>query len=138
MVKLLLGLRLERQNQLVLRHLSTILLHYANPIRHHTFQGEFWLEELYTMMCLDAHARGQLCKQLYKARRLTYKLPNHKPDYSNDSDYGLLLGSDVVKAAISSSSDIYGFKSSTVSTFFYLWSLGDILSRIFPYKTTGA
>jgi hypothetical protein len=41
-VKSLLGLRLERQNQWVLRRSSMILLDYANPIRHHTFQGEFW------------------------------------------------------------------------------------------------
>jgi hypothetical protein len=55
-VKSLLGLRLERQNQLALRHSSTILLDSANLICHHTFQGEFWLEELDRMICHDAHA----------------------------------------------------------------------------------
>jgi len=134
--KSLLGLRLERQNQLVLRHSSTILLDYFNPIRNHTFQGELWLEELDKMTCLDAHACDQLCKQFCKAHGLTYKLTNHKPEYSNDCDYGLLLDFDVVKAAISSNSDIYGFKFSTVSTFFDLWSLGDTLSRVYPYKFT--
>jgi len=33
---------------------------------------------------------------------LTYKLTNHKPDRSNDSDFCLLLDTDAVKAAISS------------------------------------
>ena len=41
--KYLLGIRLERQNQLILRHSSTILLDYANPIRHHTYQEEFFV-----------------------------------------------------------------------------------------------
>jgi len=90
-VKSLLGLRLKRQNQLVLRHSSAILLDSTNPICHHTFQGEFWLEELESMMCHDTHACDQLCKQFCKAPRLTYKLINHKPDYSNDCDYGLLI-----------------------------------------------
>jgi len=136
-VKSLLGLRFERQNQLFNRNSSTIILDYKNPIRFHTFQGVYWLEELDTMMCLDAHACDQLCKQSCKAPGLTYKLTNYKPDYSNDSDYGLLLDYDVVKAAISSNSDIYGFKFSTVSSFFDLWSLGDTLSRIYPYKLNG-
>ena len=38
LVNSLLGLRLERQNLLVLRHRSTIILDYANPIHHHTYQ----------------------------------------------------------------------------------------------------
>jgi hypothetical protein len=41
LVKSLLELRLERQNKLVLRHSSTILLDSANPIHHHTYQGKF-------------------------------------------------------------------------------------------------
>ena len=61
-VQSLLGLRLERYNQLFLRNSSTILLDHANPIRYYTFQGEFGLEELDNMMCLDAHACDQLCK----------------------------------------------------------------------------
>ena len=138
MVKSLLGLRLEKQNQLFLRFSSTILLDYTTPIRHHTFQGDFWLEELDIMTCLDAHACDQLCKQFCKAPGLTYKLTNYKPDFSNVCDYGLLLDSDVVKASISSNSYIYGFKFSTVSTFFDLWSLGATLSRVYPYKLIGA
>ncbi len=89
-------------------------------------------------MCLDAHACDQLCKQFCKAPRLTYTLTNYKPDYSGDRDCGLLLDSDVVKAAISSNSDVYGFKFSRVSSFFDLWSLGDTLSRVYPYKLSGA
>ena len=82
------------------------------------------------MMSQDVHACEQLCKQFGKALRLIYKLTNHKTDYSNDCDYGLLLDFDVDKTAISSYSNIYyGFKFSTVSTFFDLWSLSDILSR---------
>jgi hypothetical protein len=80
-VKSLLGLRLERQNQLYIRNSSTILLDYANPIRHHTFQYEFWLEERDRMMCVDAHAYDQLCKQFCKALGLTYKLTNYKPGF---------------------------------------------------------
>ena len=68
---------------------------------------------------------------------MTYKLTNHKPEYFNDSDFGLQLDSDVVKAAILTNSDIYEFKFSTVSTFFDLWSLGDTPSRIYPYIVTG-
>jgi len=37
LVKSLLGLRLETQNKLVLRHTSTILLDYVNPIHHHIY-----------------------------------------------------------------------------------------------------
>jgi hypothetical protein len=121
---------------LSLRHLSTILLDPANSICHHAHQGKFWLEELDRMMCQDAHACEQLCKQFSKAPRLTYKLTNHKPGHSNDSDFGLLLDIDVVKAAISLHSDIDGFKFSTVSTYFDLWSLGDHMSRSYPYKLT--
>jgi len=96
------------------------------------------VEELDKVMCIDAHAYDQLCKQFCKAPRLTYKLTNHKPDYYNYCDYGLLLDSDVVKAAISSNSNIYGFKFSTVSSFFDLWSLVDTLSRVYPYKMNGS
>jgi hypothetical protein len=134
----LLGLRLERQNQLVLRHSSTILLDAANLIYHHVYQGEFWLKELDIMMCEDAHACEQLCKQFCTTPGLTYKLTDYKPNYPNAFDYGLLLDSYVVKAAILSKSDIYGFKFSTISTFFDLWSLGDMLARIYPYKLTNA
>ena len=88
------------------------------------------------MMLQDAHACEQLCKQFCKAHGLTYKLTNHNPDYSNDCDHGLLQGFDVVKAVISSNSGVYGFKCSTVSTFFDLRSLGDKLSRVYPYKLT--
>jgi hypothetical protein len=137
LVRSLLGLRLERQNQLILRQSSTILLDHANPICHHTYQGEFWLEELEIMMRHDAHACEQLCKKCCKAPRLTYKLTIHKLEHSNDSDFGLLLDNDVVKTAISSNSDVYGFKFSIISNFFYLWSLGDNLSRIYPYKLNG-
>ena len=90
------------------------------------------------MMCQDEHACEQLYKQFCKASRSIYKLTNHKLDYSTDSDFGLLLDFDVVKAAISSNLDIYGFKFSTVSTFIDLWSPGDNLSCIYPYKLTGA
>ena len=90
------------------------------------------------MMCQDAHACEQLCKQLYNAPRFTYKLTNHNPDNYNDCDYGILLDSDLVKDAISSNSVIYGLKFSTVSTFFDLWSLGDKLSSVYPYKLIGA
>jgi hypothetical protein len=137
-VKFLLGLRLERQNQLFLRNSSTIIIDCKHPIRHHTFQCEFWLEELEGMMCLDAHACDQLCKQFRKAHRLTYELSNYKRDYSDECDFGLLLDTDVVTTAIASNSDLYGFKFSTVSSFFNLWSLGDTLSRAFPYKLNGA
>ena len=86
------------------------------------------------MMCLDAHACDQLCKQMCKAPGLTYRLTNNKPDYSDDCDYGLLSDIDVVTTAISSHSDVYVFKFSTVSLFFNLWSLGDTLSRAYSYK----
>jgi hypothetical protein len=79
----LLRLRLERQNQLFLRNSSTIIIDCKTPIRHHTFQCEFWLEELDGMMCLDAHACDQLCKQFCKAHGLTYELTNYKHDYSD-------------------------------------------------------
>ena len=88
-------------------------------------------------MCQHARACEKLCKQFCKAPRLTNKLTNHKPDHSNDSDFGLLLDNDFVKTIISSSSQVYGFKVSTISTFFDLWSLGDHLSRIYPYKLSG-
>jgi len=71
LVKSLLGLRLERQNQLILRHSSKILLDRANPICRHTYQEEFRIEELDRMMCQDAHACEQLCRQFCKAPRLT-------------------------------------------------------------------
>ena len=70
------------------------------------------------MVCQDEHACEQLYKQFCKARGLTYELTNHKRGYSNYSDFGLLLDSDVAKVAISSTSNIYGLKFSTVSTFF--------------------
>jgi hypothetical protein len=90
------------------------------------------------MICQDAHACEQICKQFCKAPRLIYKLTNYKPKYPNDCDNGFILDSDVVKDSILSKSDIYGFKSSTVSTFFDLWFLGDKVSRIYPYKLTDA
>ena len=90
------------------------------------------------MMCQDAHVCKKFCKQLCKAPGLTYKLTNYKLVYSNDSDFGLLLDIDVVKAKISSNSEVYGYMCSTVSTFFDLWSLGDHLSRIYPCKLTDA
>ena len=62
------------------------------------------------------------------------KLTNYKPDHSDDSDYGLLLDTDVVAATVSSHSTVYGFQFSSISSHFNLWSLGDILSRIYPYK----
>ena len=77
LVRSLLGLRLERQNQVVLRHSSTILLDNANPICHHTYKGQSYLEELDRIMCQDAHTCEQLCKQFCKAPGLTYKLTNH-------------------------------------------------------------
>jgi len=95
---------------LFLRNSSTILLAYANPIRHHTFQAEFWLEELDIMMCVDARACDQVCKQFCKAHGLTYKLTNHKPDCFDERSYSLLLDSDDVKAAILSNSEIDGLK----------------------------
>jgi hypothetical protein len=85
-------------------------------------------------MCSDAHACDQLCKQFRKALGLTYQLTYYKPDYSNDNDYGLLLDINVVRVVVLSHSTIYGFKFSIVSSFFDLWSLGDTLSRIYPYK----
>jgi len=45
-VKSLLEIRLEIRNQLCRRHSSIILLDVANPFHNHTYQGEFWLEEL--------------------------------------------------------------------------------------------
>ena len=81
---------------LFFRNSSTIILFYKNSIRHYTFQCEFRLEELEIMMCLDAHACDQLCKQFCKAPGLTYKLTNYKLDYSDECDYGLPLDSDVV------------------------------------------
>ena len=36
-----LGIRLERRNQLHLRHSSNILHDVANPIQYHSYQGEF-------------------------------------------------------------------------------------------------
>ena len=96
----------------------------------------FWFEELDRIMCQDAHACEQLCKRFGKAPRLTYKLTNYKPSFPNDCDYDLLLDSDVDKAAILSY--ICGFKFSTFSIFFDLWSLGDKLSRIYSYKLTDA
>ncbi len=86
------------------------------------------------MTCCDAFVCDQLCKQFCKALGLTYRLTNYKPEHSGDSDYGLLLDIDVVAAAISSHSKVYGFEFSTVSSKFDLWSLGDTLSRIYPYK----
>ncbi len=55
----------------------------------------------------------------------------YKLDYSDGREYGLLLDTDVVTVAIASNSDVYGFKFSTVSSFFNLWFLGDTLSRVF-------
>ena len=89
-------------------------------------------------MCNDAHACDQLCKQFCKAPGLTYDLTNYKPDYSYDCDVGLLLRTNFVTTDIASNSYVYGFKFSTVSSFFNLWSLGDTLSRIFPYNLTRA
>jgi hypothetical protein len=129
-----LGLRLERHNQLFLRHSSTILLDGQNPIRHHTYECELWLEELDKMTCCDAYACDQLCKQFRKALGLTYQLTNYKPEHSEDNDYGLLLDTDVVAVVVSSHSNVYGFKFLAVSSNFDLWSLGDIMSRIYPYK----
>jgi len=134
----LLGIRLQRHNQLFLRNSSTILLDSKNPIRHHTYQCEFWLEELDSVMCSDTHVLDQLGKQFRKALGLVYQLTNYKPEHPDDSDYGLLLGTDVVAAAISTHSKVYSFEFSTVSPLFDLWSLGDTLSRIFPYKLNGA
>jgi hypothetical protein len=94
------------------------------------------LEELGRMACQDPHACEELCKRFRKAPGLIYNLTNYKPNYLNDCDYGLLLDSDVVKAAILSQLDIYAFKFSTISAFFYLWSLDHKLSRIYPYKLT--
>jgi hypothetical protein len=137
-VKSLLGLRLERKNPLFLRNSFTIIIDCKNPIRHHTFQCEFWLEELDGMMCLDAYTCDQLCKYFRKAPGLTYELTNYKPYYSDECDFGLLLDTNVVTVAIASNSDVYGFKFSTFSSFFNLWSLGDTLSRVLPYKLNGA
>jgi hypothetical protein len=97
-----LGVRLERHNQLFLRNSSTILLEDQTPIRHHTYQCEFWLEELDSMKCCDAVACVQLCKQFRKAPGLTYQLTNYKPEHLDDSDYGLLLDTDVVATAVTS------------------------------------
>ncbi len=121
-------------NQLFLRNSSTILLENRTPIRHHTYQCEFWLEELDSMKWCDAVACVQLCKQFRKAPGLTYQLTNYKPEHPDDSDYGLLLDTDEVAIAVSSHSKVYGFEFSIVSPHFDLWSLGDTPSRIFPYK----
>jgi hypothetical protein len=136
-VKSLLGICLHKHNQLLLRNSSTLIINCKNPIRHHTFRCEFWLEELDSMMCSDAHACDQLCKQFWKALGSTYQLTNYKHDYSNNNDYGLLLDTDVVRAVVLSHSTVYGFKFSNVSSFFDLWSLSDTLSRIYPYKLNG-
>ena len=118
--------------------MSTILLDYANSIHNHTYQGAFWLKELVRMMCQDAHACEQLCKQFCIAHGLPYKLTNYNPNYPNDCDYDLLLDFDADKNAVLSQSNVYGFKFSTVLKFFDLWSLGDKPSRIYPYKLTDA
>jgi hypothetical protein len=86
------------------------------------------------MKCCDAVARVHLCKQFRKAPGLTYQLTNYKPEHPDKSDYGLLLDIDDVAAAVSSHSQVYGFEFSIVSPHFDLWSIGDTLSRIFPYK----
>ena len=75
-------------------------------------------------MCLDAHARDQLCKQFHKAPGLIYKLTIYKPDYSDDCDYGLLLDTDVVTTTIASHSDVYGFQFFAVSSFLICGLLG--------------
>jgi hypothetical protein len=128
----LLDISLHRHDQLFLRNSSTILLDCKNPIRHHTFQCEFWLEELDSLMCNDAHACNQLCKHIRKASGLTYQLTNYKLDYSDDTDYGLLLDTDVVTTFVLSNSLVYGFQFSKVSSFFDLLSLGVTMSRNFP------
>ena len=133
----LLGIRLQRQNELHLRHSSTILLDCQNTIRHLTFQCEFWLEEIDSLTCSDGHTCNQLCKQFRKAHGLTYQLTNYKPDYSDDTTYGLLLDTDVVTNVVASKSLVYGFQLTTVSSCFDLWSLGASLSRVFPYKLNG-
>ena len=92
------------------------------------------MEKLHKLTCCDAYACDQLCKQFCKASGLTYPLTNYKPEHSDDNDYGLLLDSDVVAVVVSSHSKVYGFKFSIVSSNFDLWSLGDTLSRIYPYK----
>ena len=61
----------------------------------------------------------------------------YKPEYSDDCDYGILLDTEVVTAAISSQSYVYGSKFSTVSSFFNFCSLGDTPSRVYPYKLNG-
>jgi hypothetical protein len=132
-----LGVRLERQNQLFLRNSSTIILEDRTPIRYHTYQCKFWLEELDSMKPCDAVACVQLCKQFRKILGLTYQLTNYKPEHPDDSDYGLLVDTNDVAAVVLSHSKVYGFEFSTVSPHFDLWSLGDTLSRIFPYKLNG-
>ena len=129
-----LGVRLERHNQLFLRNSYTILLDGQTPIRHHTYRCEFWLGELDNMKCCDVYACDQLCKQFCKAPGLTYQLTNYKHEHSDDNDCGLLLDANVVAIVVSSHSKVYGFELSTVSSHFDLWSLGDTLPRIYPYK----
>jgi hypothetical protein len=51
-----LGIRLERHNQLHLRRSSIILIDDVTPIHHHSYLGEFWLEELLNgNMCSDVN-----------------------------------------------------------------------------------
>ncbi len=71
-------------------------------------------------MCSNAHACNQLCKQFRKASDPTYQLINYKPDYSDDTDYGLQLDTDVVTSVVSSNSLVYGFQFSAASSFFDL------------------
>ena len=78
---------------------------------------------------------------MYKVRKelCTFGLRKQWPNYLNDRDYGILLDSDVIiKAAILSKLYVYGLKFSLVYKFFYLCSLGDKLSRIYPYKLSKA
>ena len=83
LVKSQLGGRLERQNELMLRHYSIILLDVANSIHHHTFSEEFWPEELRDsrVVCQDVHTSSHLCKQVTKEPGLVYKTTNYKYDY---------------------------------------------------------
>ena len=98
-----LGIRLEKHNELHLRHSSIIILDVANHIHHQTYQGEFWLEAL-----LDGHMRTnvntstELSRHFTAAPGMTFQWTICVLDYPIKRDYGLLMQSNVVMTAISS------------------------------------
>jgi hypothetical protein len=103
-------------------------------MHHHTYQGDFWLEELLDRhMCSNVNTSTKICRQFTPAPSLTFQLTNYVPHYTIEHDYGLLIQPNEVMPAVSSILDLRGFKLSTISSLFELWSLSDTLSRIYSY-----